>query len=699
MASATPRTRETDEPPVVCPITLEPPVTPVTTPCGHTFERDALEHGRAQSSQCPLCRAVIPNAHQPFFGLAVNASLRALLESWGDLRQHVQTLERRQNLPAMVVSDVHIIPGRPLGRGAHGVVKRGKFGEVLVAVKMVDASDAGAARTIVRELELLRQLHHPHVIQLIGSIDNEDEGQVWAVLEFADHGSLEQLLQPGSGDLRRAALGDEGALPGVTPASLRLVHEVSAALAYLHRMGVAHGDLKPGNVLVCAGGRAKVSDFGLARLQTTLRTQGSGSTSRGGGTPEYMAPEQWGAQGAASRALTPASDVYSLGVLVACVTSGVQPFADLANAAAIEAAVLRGERPELPAGPAALRALVQSCWAGPPDERCSSADAQLSLLRLRHTEGDGGGPAQETSRPPPGGSASQASEEQSTRLASALRAQEEAERRAAEAERLATDLAAHLSALGRVPAPPPPPPQPAQPQPGSASAAAGGPVFAATEAQLVSLAAKVGLTAASASATVAALMSLEEANWERKGLHAEDAVAIAHLVAHSTKLSKLDLDYNPGLGQAGFDLVARALAVSTSLKILYLRNNEIVDVSRLGAALEVNKTLKKLWLNSNEIVDVSRLGAALEVNKTLKKLWLNSNEIVDVSRLGAALEVNKTLKKLWLNSNEIVDVSRLGAALEVNQTLKVLYLNHNQLSDASKASLRAAWGTRVSLIL
>ncbi|KAJ1629454.1 hypothetical protein T492DRAFT_873295 [Pavlovales sp. CCMP2436] len=107
---------------LVCPITLDPLVDPVTTPCGHTYEREALEAYRASRlaslSRCSVCRASIPNAHLPYFGLGVNIALRDLLQE----RTCAQPAsEQRESQPPLIVSGIVFAPGRPLGRDAVSV--------------------------------------------------------------------------------------------------------------------------------------------------------------------------------------------------------------------------------------------------------------------------------------------------------------------------------------------------------------------------------------------------------------------------------------------------------------------------------------------------------------------------------------------------------------------------------------------------
>ena len=89
-----------------------------------------------------------------------------------------------------------------------------------------------ASKALISELNTLRQLRHPHIVSLLGTADVE--GEIWAVLEIAEHGSLHQVLLK-SADERAHIL--RGVLPGCTQAFFRIAHEIAAALLYLQRQG------------------------------------------------------------------------------------------------------------------------------------------------------------------------------------------------------------------------------------------------------------------------------------------------------------------------------------------------------------------------------------------------------------------------------------------------------------------------------
>ncbi len=173
-------------------------------------------------------------------------------------------------------------------------------------------------------------------------------------------------------------------------AAAGIAADIAKALAAAHRAGVVHRDIKPGNVLLTPDGQVKVADFGIARANGA----GDGLTRTGAvmGTATYFSPEQ--AQGLAVDAR---SDIYSLGVVLYEMLTGVVPFA---GDSAVSVAYLHVREPVVPPSrrrpglPPALEAIVLTCLAKDPAGRYQSAD-QLRTDLMRFTRGQApvGGPA------------------------------------------------------------------------------------------------------------------------------------------------------------------------------------------------------------------------------------------------------------------------------------------------------------------
>ncbi len=183
---------------------------------------------------------------------------------------------------------------RKVGRGGMGTVYMGvddASGQT-AAVKLLAADMAQQADFRDRfkaEIETLRKLNHPNIVQIFGF--GEEDEQIFYAMEFVAGSSLEEQIGRG-----RAFPWREVAQFGIA---------VARALRHAHDRGVIHRDIKPGNLLLTEEGVLKLSDFGIARLFGSGRLTGVGSVL---GTAEFMAPEQ-----AEGRPVDPRSDLYSLG--------------------------------------------------------------------------------------------------------------------------------------------------------------------------------------------------------------------------------------------------------------------------------------------------------------------------------------------------------------------------------------------------
>lgn len=211
----------------------------------------------------------------------------------------------------------------PLGQGGTGSVWRarredGRFTGA-VAIKLLHLSLVGraGAERFKREGDILARLTHPNIAHLLDA-GVTPGGQPYLVIELVEGERIDRYC-----DLNRLDVN----------ARLALFDKVLSAVAHAHTHLVIHRDIKPGNILVTADGTVKLLDFGIAKLLEGEATAGEATElTRDGGrvlTPEYAAPEQLRGE-----AITTATDVYALGVLLYQLLSGRHPTAPASGTSA-----------------------------------------------------------------------------------------------------------------------------------------------------------------------------------------------------------------------------------------------------------------------------------------------------------------------------------------------------------------------------
>ncbi len=172
-----------------------------------------------------------------------------------------------------------------------------------VAIKIVMSDDAECIKRLQREVDILRQLSHPHILPLLG--DGISEPYYYLVMPYMQRGSLRDRLAQGKLTPQEAGI---------------ILHQLVDALVCAHTHGIVHRDIKPSNILLDTDDASHIylADFGLAKIAE----QGSDITQTGFlvGTPEYMAPEL------AEKPESASSDIYAVGVLLYQVLTGRLPF-------------------------------------------------------------------------------------------------------------------------------------------------------------------------------------------------------------------------------------------------------------------------------------------------------------------------------------------------------------------------------------
>lgn len=317
---------------------------------------------------------------------------------------------------------------REVAVGGMGRVFRGfdrQRGEP-VAIKILDKHDPRTRARFMREASVLAELEHPGIVRYVAH-GQTDDGQLYLAMEWLSGVDLSQFLSQRVRDRRTANLqsvhqsldydvvtlepastGTQTTRDGIrTPSkpgedqviapldlaeSVFLGRRLALPLSVLHRRGIVHRDVKPGNVLVVDGklGRLKLLDLGAA-----WRFDELGRLTRTGhflGTPLYMAPEQVQNDGE----IGAATDVWAMGVLLYQCITGVAPFTGRGLPALLASIVLADPRPvsELCAGmPVSLADLIMQMLAKRPADRPQSAEevgARLDAIAEALTE-DGAG--------------------------------------------------------------------------------------------------------------------------------------------------------------------------------------------------------------------------------------------------------------------------------------------------------------------
>ncbi|WP_235997535.1 serine/threonine protein kinase [Nocardiopsis coralli] len=231
-----------------------------------------------------------------------------------------------------------------LGAGGMGQVFFGRSGGGrAVAVKRIHphmAADASFRERFAREVNAARQVSGAFTAPVIDA-GPEDEVP-WLVTSYVPSLPLDDAVQ------------NHGPLP--EPTIRVLAAGLAEALAEIHRAGLIHRDLKPGNVLLAEDG-PRVIDFGIARA-----TDGTAATQSVIGTPGFMSPEQ--VQG---ETMTPASDLFAYGAVLAYAATGTGPFGE-GNMPTMVMRIISNE-PDLSSLPDGLRRLVAACLAKDPNQR------------------------------------------------------------------------------------------------------------------------------------------------------------------------------------------------------------------------------------------------------------------------------------------------------------------------------------------
>ena len=274
---------------------------------------------------------------------ALSALLREIVAT-----PEVPEVEPTPLLPGTIIGRFEL--ARELGRGAFGVVYEARDRELgrLVALKIVRPGRSEVDESkIAREAEAVARLSHPNLVTLY-DVGHSESGP-YLVFELLRGKTLQERI-------------DEGPLP--VPAAVHVAVEIARGLAHAHAEGVVHRDLKPSNVFVGNRGQVKILDFGMAHAFGRRRVSG--------GTPAYMAPEQWADAPEDER-----TDVFALGVILHRMLSAEYPFPD--DGGRWSSGPAEAPRLDVPGAPG-LEELVRRMLEKAPTSRPRDGAAVLAAL-------------------------------------------------------------------------------------------------------------------------------------------------------------------------------------------------------------------------------------------------------------------------------------------------------------------------------
>jgi hypothetical protein len=255
-----------------------------------------------------------------------------------------------------------------LGTGATSRVDKARdtlIGRIVALKTFLHGFGSGdVQKQFLREAQIIGRLAHPYIVGLYDVGTNAD-GVPYFVMEYVDGRTLEKVLDDGPLPLEKVAL---------------WATDLAAAIARAHRAKVIHGDIKPANILITRDGQVKLGDFGIARFATQVSNSGVLM-----GTPAYLSPEQIQGNAQDTR-----SDLFSLGIILYQMTTGVQPFSGSSVSAVCAQIVAIMPPPPShhnPSLPTAFDRIVMRCLAKDPADRYATAEALgASLYPFAHAQ-------------------------------------------------------------------------------------------------------------------------------------------------------------------------------------------------------------------------------------------------------------------------------------------------------------------------
>jgi len=263
-----------------------------------------------------------------------------------------------------------------VGAGGMGEVYKARHTHIgrVIAIKALaeGATDPNTVRRFYDEAGIQASLRHPGVAEYLGFY--EYRGRPCILMEFVDGDTLSKLLS------RRGALS--------ATETLRIACATTEVVAHFHKNGVLHRDIKSGNIKINSAGAIKILDFGIARFQHTKNLTSTGMVI---GTPGILAPEQ-----IRGKTVSPATDVWQLGILMYEMLTGALPFgAD--NPSALYAQILNADFAPVSRSQSGIshtfEKVIHRCLQKDPAKRFASGAELLSALQEAENRKDSVTPA------------------------------------------------------------------------------------------------------------------------------------------------------------------------------------------------------------------------------------------------------------------------------------------------------------------
>ncbi|XP_059318413.1 serine/threonine-protein kinase STY13-like [Lycium ferocissimum] len=258
--------------------------------------------------------------------------------------------------------------GPAFAQGAFGKLYKGSYNGEDVAIKLLEKPENDLERAHLmeqafqQEVMMLARLKHPNIVRFIGACRKP---MVWCIVtEYAKGGSVRQFL----------ARRQNRSVP--LKLAVKQALDVARGMEYVHDLNLIHRDLKSDNLLIAADKSIKIADFGVARIE--VQTEGMTPET---GTYRWMAPEM-----IQHRPYTHKVDVYSFGIVLWELITGMLPFQKMTAVQAAFAVVNKGVRPAIPNDCLpVLSEIMTRCWDANPDNRPPFSQV-VRMLEIAETE-------------------------------------------------------------------------------------------------------------------------------------------------------------------------------------------------------------------------------------------------------------------------------------------------------------------------